>query len=346
MATTDDRGNVNRRGFLKGTAAAIGAAAFSGQVPAVEDDGLDYRNHRPDRMPYRRLGRTKFMASRLIFGCGAALAGGKAVRLLDRAYEAGINYYDVGSNDYYKGAENHLAPFAKRHRGDIWITSKGYARSSVPHEPGTDVSVEYAKVAADYWLRLVDQSLVDLDTDYMDAYFIQGENKPSLVRSEEMARAFEKVKGEGKVGHVGVSTHQNAQAVLEAAVDTGRYDLVMLAVTPAGWYDWKNRTLLEGTAPLTELRPVLDKARAAGVGLIGMKVGRYIAPRIAAGAGDPAAFDAHYDDRLLNADLSPHQRAYAYVLEHGLDAVNADMQTFNHFEENLLAATTSHTYFA
>lgn len=338
--------NLNRRRFLQSSAALVGSALVAANAKAADDDGLDYRNHRPDIMPYRKLGRTNFMSSRLIFGCGAALAGGKAVRLLDRAYEAGVNYYDVGSNDYYKGAENHLAPFAKRHRDDIWITSKGYARSSVPYEPGTDVSVEYAKVAANYWLRLIDQSLVDLDTDHIDAYFIQGENKPSLVRSEEMARAFEKVKGAGKVGHVGVSTHQNAQAVLAAAVETGRYDLVMVAITPAGWYDWKKRTIAEGTASLKALRPVLDKARAAGVGVLGMKVGRFIAPRIAAGGGDPTAFDRYYGERLLNADLSPHQRAYAYVLEHGLDAVNADMQTFNHFEENLLAATTSHRYFA
>lgn len=36
--------------------------------------------------------------------------------------------------------------------------------------------------------------------------------------------------------------------------------------------------------------------------------------------------------------------AYAYVLEHGLDVVNADMQNFKHLEENITAAATSHTF--
>jgi hypothetical protein len=33
------------------------------------------------------------------------------------------------------------------------------------------------------------------------------------------------------------------------------------------------------------------------------------------------------------------------VLEHGLDAVNADMSEMLHLQENALAATTSKTYF-
>ena len=341
------KNKINRRDFIQQSATVIGAGVVGGisrRAGAV--DALDHRNERTDKMKYRKLGRTNFMTSQLIFGCGAALIGGKAVRLLDRAFEAGINYYDVGSNDYYKGAEQHLAAFAKRHHGDIWITSKGYARSSEEHAMGDDVSVAYAKSAAKYWLNLVDGSLKDLQSGYIDAYLIQGFNEPSLLRSEEMIRAFEKVKTDGTVGHVGVSTHQNAQAVVEEAIASGICDLVMVAVTPAGWYDWKKRQMLAGTPSLRELKPVLDKARAAGIGLIGMKAGRLIAPVTSAGKGDDSAFNAFYDQRLLKAPLTPHQRSYAFVVEHGLDAVNADMQNFKHFEENLHAVRTAHTYFA
>lgn len=341
-------GELGRRDFLKTTVGTLGAGALaSGTTGAhAADDGLDHRNERADRMHYRQLGRTKFMSSQLVFGCGSALVGGKAVHLLERAYEAGVNYFDIGSNDYYKGAEKHLAAFAKKRRGDIWITSKGYARSSVEHTPGTDVSVEYAKVAAKFWTRLVEQSLIDLDSDTIDAYFTQGANDPSLVRSEEMGRAFENVKASGKVGHVGVSTHQNAQAVLATAVETGWYDIAMVAVNPAGWYDWKNKAMLAGTPSLKALRPELDRVRESGMGVIGMKAGRLIAPLRAGGQGDTAAFDSFYDEKLMAASYTPHQRSYAFVLAHGLDAVNADMQNFKHFEENLGAVRDGHTYFA
>ena len=49
---------------------------------------------------------------------------------------------------------------------------------------------------------------------------------------------------------------------------------------------------------------------------------------------------------MVKAPLSPFQRSYAYVLAHGLDAVNADMQSFAHLSENVAAAATSAQYFA
>ena len=57
-------------------------------------------------------------------------------------------------------------------------------------------------------------------------------------------------------------------------------------------------------------------------------------------------FDKYYDDRLMKVKLSPYQRSYAFVLEHGLDVVNSDMQNFKHFEENIVAAKSSKVYFA
>ena len=68
-------------------------------------------------MPYRKLGRTNFLCSRLVFG-GAASSGGKAVRLLKAAFDVGVNFYDLGSNAYYKGSECAFAPFLAEHRRD------------------------------------------------------------------------------------------------------------------------------------------------------------------------------------------------------------------------------------
>ena len=67
-------------------------------------------------MTYRTLGGTGFKASRLVFGCGSALSRGQAVDLLEPAFEAGINVFDVGFRGFYKDAEKNLAPFLKRHR--------------------------------------------------------------------------------------------------------------------------------------------------------------------------------------------------------------------------------------
>ena len=122
---TNNQG-MDRRDFMKkSAAAAIAGSALAGAAPALadvsSDDALDHRNERPDKMTYRKLGRTNFMSSRLVFGCGAALQGGKALRLLEEAFENGINFYDIGSDAYYKGSEKNFAPFVKQHRDDIFI---------------------------------------------------------------------------------------------------------------------------------------------------------------------------------------------------------------------------------
>jgi hypothetical protein len=46
----------------------------------------------------------------------------------------------------------------------------------------------------------------------------------------------------------------------------------------------------------------------------------------------------------LSREKNKHE--YAYVLQHGLDVVNADMQNFKHLEENIIAAATADRYFS
>ncbi|MDZ4859153.1 MAG: aldo/keto reductase [Candidatus Hydrogenedentes bacterium] len=344
--------NLNRRNFMQVSAAGVaGLAAMPARAesPIVKktpgDDGLIHRNERPG-MQYRKLGRTNFVASRLVFGCGAALSGGKAVRLLDQAFEAGVNFYDIGSNAYYRGSEKALAPFLKANRDQVWVSSKAPLQVPADHVLGKPLSAAQGKVMADKWTTLMEESLRDLDTDYVDAYYLMAVGDPVIVKNEEIHGAFVKARDAGKIGHFGVSTHKRAQQVLEAAVETGWYDLAMIAVTPAGWYEWETRAIAEGTPNLKELRPQLDKAREAGIGLVGMKASRFLSGMTSGGKGNETAFDSHYDEKYRANSLTAFQRSYAYVLENGLDVVNADMQNFKHFEENVVAARESHTYFA
>ena len=348
MKKTVKKNSIDRRKFIRMTAvAAIGGPALlssaCSETRASSNTKQVVAGTQKSTMTYRKLGRTGYMSSRLVFGCGAALVGGRAVRLLDRAFEAGINHYDVGSNVAYRGSERHLAPFLKSHRDDVWVVSK--APAPVWIRPSDKVTLQQARSAADYWANQMDASLKELQTDNVDAYYLMGVNNPSLVKSEEVYNAFLKARDAGKVRFFGLSTHNNAQGVLEAAIETGWYDLAMIGITPAGWYDWSTKELVPGTPALMEVQNLLKRARDKGIGLIGMKTVRYLAPMWSAGKGDTTAFDEIYDEELLASPLNPFQRAYAYALEHGLDVVNADMQNFTHLEENITAAATSHQYF-
>ena len=340
---------LNRRQFNKLiTASAIAGPSLLGcsesaSKTVVNTDELIHRNERAS-MAYCKLGRTNFMSSRLVFGCGAALAGGKGVRLLERAFEAGINNFDNGSNLYYKESDRSFATFMKKHRQDLWVISKAplYAGGLGPDDP---VTVEQAKKAAKSWTKLLDASLKDLRTEYVDAYYLMAVNNPKLISSEEIYNAFLAARSAGKVGFLGLSTHKNAEKVLAAVIETGWYDLAMIGITPAGWYDWDSRSILKGTLVLSKLKPLLKKASDAGIGLIAMKSVKFLAPLSTAGRGNPSAFDKFYNAALTKSELNPFQRSYAYVLEHGMDVVNSDMQNFKHLEENIIAAATSHLYY-
>ncbi len=294
-------------------------------------------------MTYRTLGCTNFKASRLIFGCGAALSSRRQDRLLHTAFDAGINVFDVGYKHYYDKAEKHLAPFLKARKDKIFLISK--AQVPVDRAWNEEPTATELKEAATRWSAFLDESLQEMQIDQVDAYYQMGANNVKVVGSEEVRRAFESAKAAGKVKHMGLSTHQNAQAVLETAIATGAFDLVMIAVTPGGWYDWETKKVMPHSPPMHTLRPLFDKARESGIGLIGMKAGRFLAGRMYLGAGNADAFNSQYTDDFLKAQLSPFQRSYAYVLGHGLDAVNADMQNLVHLKENFVAAATSHTWF-
>jgi len=337
-----------RRRFVQyGTMLGVGAQTLlhSGDVKASIFDGKEAAGLSEPwpEMQYRTLGRTGHRSSRLVFGCGATLSGERHDDLLHAAFDAGVNTFDIGFKHYYSDAEKNLAPFLKQRRDDIFLISKAYVPTDIEwHET---INTAQAKAAAKGWAASLDESLVEMDIEHVDAYYCMASNNVSVITNEEIHRVFENAKAAGKVSHLGLSTHQNAANVLTAAIDTGKFDLAMIAITPGGWYDWEDKAVLPDSPPMKAIRPLLDRARASGMGLVGMKAARFIAGRAWFGWGNPDAFNEHYDDNLMQAKLSSFQRSYAYVLENGLDVVNADMQKMLHLKENFVAAATSADYF-
>ena len=286
------------RGALYAARRAAGPASASGREAAAAGEVANW-----PALGRRKLGRTNFMGSRLVFGCGAALSRSRKDDLLEAALDAGINVFDVGTRRYYHDAEVNLAPFLKKHRDDVFLISKAMTYLDVG--PNERITSAQGREGAKTWSGLLDQSLRELGVESVDAYYVMASHNPWIVKSEEMLGAFEAAKRAGKVTHFGLSTHQNAQRVLEAAMETGAYDLAQVAVTPAGWYDWADKRILEDSKPMVGLAPFLDRVRASGIGLIGMKAGRYLAGRKFLGWGKPGAFDEYYTEGIPGVGLVP-----------------------------------------
>jgi hypothetical protein len=228
-------------------------------------------------------------------------------------------------------------------RGSGRIRHRGQVQAAIAKYLGPDATItaEQAKSAAATCSSRLDGSLRELQVDKVDAYYLMASNNVGIVGSEEITNAFEKAKQAGKVDHLGLSTHQNQGRVLSRARDTGWYSLATMAITPAGWYDRATGEIDKNSRPMADLQPFLGDLHKAGIGLVGMKAGRHLAGPRFFGFSHPNAFDPYYGPKLLASKLSAFQRSYAFVLAHGLDVVNADMQSVAHLRANVIAAASS-----
>ena len=115
-------------------------------------------------------------------------------------------------------------------------------------------------------MKMVDQRLETLGTDYIDLFFIHGlgdehslDDAINLVKSKEFKETAEAIRKSGKAKFVGFSTHHKDRAqIIQAAAEGGIVDAIMLQYTP-----W-----LDKDAPLNR---ALDACWKKGIGLISMK---------------------------------------------------------------------------
>lgn len=191
-------------------------------------------------MKKRRLGKTDIEASVVGFG-GIPIQGlsfGEAERVLLRALERGINFFD--SARAYTDSEEKMGKALSPHRDDIYLASKALSRSG-------------AKITEE-----LETSLRNLGTDMIDLYQVH-----SVGTSGQLEKilapggaydALSRAREQGKVRWIGVTGH--SRPVLLEAVRTGRFDTVQIPFNPIE-DEWA--------------QDVLPAAAKAGAGTIGMK---------------------------------------------------------------------------
>jgi predicted aldo/keto reductase-like oxidoreductase len=260
-----------RRSFLTGAASGAGAALgslvvgaaaaagrFSPWMPvgeALSDRGV-VKTH-PDWkqswkgsrvQSYRRFGRTEFMVSDIVVGAGPLRQEADAIPRL--AIERGVNYIDTAPDYSATGSEIAVGKAIKDagRRDEIFLATKWC--TPVGHLPaGTPVT--------DYMASL-EASLSRLGTDYVDLVHVHACDELPRLMDENMHEAFERLKKEGKVRFLGFSSHTpRLLEVANAAVDSGRFDVMMLAYHHGIW---------------PQLKDVIARARAEqDMGIVAMK---------------------------------------------------------------------------
>lgn len=154
--------------------------------------------------------------SRIVAGCmnwgtwGANLSVEQSLQLIEDCISIGITTFDHA--DIYghyttealfgKALANH-----KSLREKIQVVTKCGIRLVTPNRP--DNQIKSYSTTKDYIVKSVEQSLKNLQTDYIDMLLI---HRPSpIMNPAEIAEAFELLKSECKVLHFGVSNFTTSQ---------------------------------------------------------------------------------------------------------------------------------------
>lgn len=153
-------------------------------------------------MDYRALGRTGVMVSELCLGCmnfGQPTPEEESFDIIDRAIDAGINFFDT-ANVYSRGGSETVVGKAlkrngKRHR--IVLATKVHGRMD-------EEDILSAGNNRRHIIEQCDASLKRLQTDYIDLYQLHRANPEIPI--DETLRALDDLIRAGKVRYIGTST--------------------------------------------------------------------------------------------------------------------------------------------
>ena len=171
-------------------------------------------------MEYRRLGQAGTKVSVLSLGGWTTFGGSVqeqeiADDIIVKAYEAGINFFDI-ADIYAKGASEEMMGkvLAKFPRHTLVISSKVFW-------PMSD-DVNDRGLSRKHIMESIDKSLQRIGTDYLDIYFCHRYDHETPV--EETVRAMDDLIRQGKILYWGTSEWTGAQ-IQEAVTIAERYNL-------------------------------------------------------------------------------------------------------------------------
>ena len=168
----------------------------------------------------------------------------------------------------------------------------------------------------------VHETLTKLETDYLDVIMCPhaANAREDVTDYPEIFEAFAELKKAGKVRHLAASSHSDPAGVIDGAVSTGEYSVVMCA------YNIVNQAYLQSA---------LDQAKKADLGIIAMKVARPVHHGRNNGRPNDPRRVAMIQDWMPDQDLHLAQKCYLWALQDprvtccNSEMVNSEMVRMN-----------------
>ena len=230
---------MNRRKFL-GVSALAGAGAMV--VPEITMASSTAKAVIKEVFPTRKLGKTGIEIP--ILSMGAINPDNVAV--IRAAYNAGLIFFDT-AYDYQNGRnEEALGAFFKdKDRSTFMISTRGGANLK-----SENFETEFEEI--------LNTSLRRLQMNYVDIYGVHGIQNPEAFTDPRLINMLKKFKAEGKVKHIGFTTHANKPELIDEAIKSGVFEVCQLS------YNFK-------LGNLPQLFEAIQRGADAGLGFIAMK---------------------------------------------------------------------------
>ncbi|MEN8181279.1 MAG: aldo/keto reductase [Myxococcota bacterium] len=174
---------------------------------------------------YRTLGRTGARVSDICLGAGP-IQGEQGEAIVREAIERGVTYIDTAPDYSAEGSEEAVGRAIRGQRDGLFLATKFC--TPIGHlPPGTPVS---------RYKGVVEESLRRLGTDHVDLVHIHACDSVERLMDENVHLAFDELKSEGKARFLGFSSHTpNLVEVANTAIDSGRFDVMMVAYHHGVW---------------------------------------------------------------------------------------------------------------
>ncbi|MGH7801127.1 MAG: aldo/keto reductase [Thermodesulfobacteriota bacterium] len=309
-------------------------------------------------MNYRSFGSTGLQVSEIGLGC-SSIGGGvfykderESVRLLHRAFELGISFYDTADSYGYGHSEELIGRAFKDRRSQIIIASKvGDLPTSLGRigkiflpvfqpvryviQPWKGALKKVSKHRQDFSSvhikKSIEQSLRRLQTDYLDLYQLHSPTTWVIERGE-VFETLDYLKHQGKIRFFGVS----AKTISDALLCLKYPNISSLQVV----LNLLEQEAVKELLPLTEQKKIAIIARIPlARGLLTKKNTIQTGPTINRSQLQMARAKAERFSFLANEGIRTlSQAAIQFVLHHPqVSVVIPGTRTVKHLEENIRA---------
>ncbi len=210
---------MNRRKFMHTTASVAAGLGVAGLSSIVDASKIMAAGGTPDHAPKRKLGKTEYNVS--LFSLGGestvqiASKSQQAVEIIDRALDLGVNYIDTAPSYGAGGSETNIGLVMARRRNQVFLASKTHDRTY------------------DGTMRLIEQSLERLQTDYLDLYQVHNirshDDIERALSRNGAVEAMERLRSQGVIRHIGITGHRNSEALLYG-INSYDFDTILMAL--------------------------------------------------------------------------------------------------------------------